>query len=106
MARKRLRPAALDARGSRRPLSGYQYRVLARLTIATHGDTCHLCGHGGATSADHVIPRSQGGADLVENCRPAHFHPCPTCGVRCQQVRGDRPLDEYPRTLVADAWIS
>ena len=34
---------------------------------------CHICGLGGADSADHVIPRSRGGSNRIENLKPAHL---------------------------------
>lgn len=60
---------------------------LVRATLDQWGDECHLCNERGATSADHLIPRSRGGADTVENLRPVH--------VACNQRRGNRTLDEY-----------
>lgn len=67
-------------------------KVLAytRLVLQTYGIICHLCGLTGATTADHVIPRSKGGAwfDLA-NGRPAHYS--------CNSARGDRDLDEWFR---------
>lgn len=66
---------------------------LVRLTLDAYGTTCHLCGAGGANSADHIIPRSRGGADTLANLRPAH--------LRCNKQRGDMPLAEWfaTRTL-------
>lgn len=60
-------------------------------------DICHLCGHPGARQADHLTPLSLGG-DMTdpENMAPAHGggrpgtdNPCPTCGKRCNQKRGN-----------------
>jgi 5-methylcytosine-specific restriction endonuclease McrA len=57
-------------------------------TLARWGRTCHLCRQPGATTADHLIPRSKGGTDDVEhNLRPAHHG--------CNTVRGDRDLSEW-----------
>lgn len=71
---------------------GRPARRLVELTLETYGTTCRHCHHDGATSADHVVPRSAGGPDTVANLRPIHWHPCPTCGVRCNQQRGTTPL--------------
>ena len=51
---------------------------------------CWLCGHEGADAADHVIPLARGGADDTSNLRPAHHQPCPTCGIRCNNVKSDK----------------
>lgn len=71
-------------------MSGWGGRVAQRLvllTLATYGTRCHLCGQDGANSADHLIPRSRGGLDLLENLRPAHRS--------CNYARGDMPLDRW-----------
>lgn len=57
-----------------------------RLTLQTFGDRCHLCGLKGATTADHLTPRSKGGSDDINNLRPAH--------VGCNSARGNRELSE------------
>lgn len=66
-----------------------------RRLAARDGWRCHLCGNPidpGATrrkraTLDHVIPRSQGGGNGIENMRLAHSV--------CNNHRGDLPLDEY-----------
>lgn len=52
-------------------------------TLETYGRVCWLCGLPGANSADHVIPRSKGGAvyDLA-NLGPSHR--------KCNESRGNR----------------
>lgn len=55
---------------------------LTKATLAEYGDTCYLCGGAGANSADHLLPRSLGGSDAIENLRPAH--------ARCNSARGNR----------------
>lgn len=72
---------------------GRRAQAYTRAVLATYGTVCHLCGHDGSDSADHLVPRSKGGAayDLT-NGRPAHHRPCPTCGRRCNGSRNDRPL--------------
>ena len=61
---------------------------LRRLVAATYGLRCHLCGQQIASyaemEADHVVPRSQGGSDALDNLRPAHGH--------CNQRRGTQPI--------------
>ncbi len=62
---------------------GRKAQQYVRLTLATYGAVCWLCGLPGATSADHVIARSKGGAvyDLA-NLGPTH--------KRCNESRGNR----------------
>lgn len=74
---------------------GRRAQRFTALVLHTYGTTCHLCGHAGADSADHLLTRSTR-PDLayhLGNARPAHHRPCPTCGVRCNTRRGARPLD-------------
>lgn len=71
---------------------GREAQRLTALTLATYGTVCHLCRHGGADSADHLVPRSHGGPDSLDNLRPAHHRRCRVCGLRCNTKRGARPL--------------
>ena len=52
--------------------------------LNTYGDVCHLCNKPGADTADHLIPRSLGGDNSIDNQRPAHRS--------CNSRRGNRPL--------------
>ena len=56
---------------------------------------CHICGHGGATSADHVIPVTERPdlAMVLSNIKAAHAwpHPCPTC-TPAAVARGGKPV--------------
>lgn len=84
--RNRDRPSAAK-RGYDRTHRAVRAAVLDRSTV------CHLCGHEGADQADDVLPKSRGGASTVANLRPAHgTQPCPTCGKRCNQSRGNRAV--------------
>lgn len=71
---------------------GRRAQRLRRLTLDTYGDVCHLCGRRGADSADHLVPRVQGGPDTIENLRPAHR--------RCNSRRGDRPAPGHGARVV------
>ncbi|MFS0289126.1 HNH endonuclease [Corynebacterium striatum] len=64
----------------------YSQRMTA-LVLAEYGDVCHLCGRPGATTADHIVPRSRGGNDSLDNLRPAH--------VSCNSARQAVPLAEW-----------
>lgn len=76
---------------------GRHAQRLTALTLSTYGTVCWLCGHDGADSADHILPRSRGGSDAIENLRPAHYSACATCGKRCNQARGNRLTPATPR---------
>ena len=71
-----------------RPWAGQWVIDLTRLTLSTYGTRCHLCAiaEPPANTADHIIPRSLGGEDTIENLRPAH--------LSCNASRGNRPLSE------------
>ena len=61
--------------------AGRYAQAMTRLTLTTWGRVCHICGKPGATSADHLLPRSRCGTDAITNLRPAHR--------RCNSRRGD-----------------
>lgn len=65
--------------------SGRKAQQWVQRTIAEYGDRCINCGLTGSDSADHVIPRSKGGAiyDLL-NLGPSHR--------KCNYSRGNKPL--------------
>ena len=66
--------------------SGREAQRLTALTLATYGAECHLCHRPGATTADHLIPRSYGiaagGVNELPNLRPAH--------LSCNSSRGKK----------------
>jgi len=75
--------------------NGSAVRRYRAAVFAAYGTTCHLCGRGGADTADHVIPRSVR-PDLafdVANGRPAH--------KSCNSARRERPLAD---TYMAPSW--
>lgn len=85
--------------------------------VLADSDLCHLCGHSGARTCDHIVTAKQWprdpatgkhlpGLDDVANLAPAHgtmgstgaTNPCPQgCGL-CNQRRGTRPLTPSPRS--------
>lgn len=75
-----------DSDDQRPAWAGAYSQERTRLTLQTYGDRCHLCGLIGATTADHLQPRSKGGPDTLENLRPAHSS--------CNSSRGARDLSE------------
>lgn len=65
---------------------GRKAQQYVRLTLAEYGVRCWLCGLTGATTADHVIPRSKGGAVYdLRNLAPAH--------KKCNESRGNRDAE-------------
>ncbi|WP_100811639.1 HNH endonuclease [Microbacterium sp. BR1] len=55
--------------------------VTRRGVLRRDGNRCAYCGKG-ATTIDHVLPRSRGGADSWENLV--------ACCLRCNNLKGDR----------------
>ena len=43
-----------------------------RAIILQGEPNCHICGHPGADTADHIVPIDAGGDSSVDNLRPAH----------------------------------
>lgn len=76
--------------------SGRRVRVLVDATLHRLGTTCHLCGLGGADSADHDPPRSvllaarMPDPDADAYLFPAHRYPC-------NNRRRDRPITDALR---------
>lgn len=87
--------------GAPRPVYGSQPDPTGRRTLkdktipaatrakvyAEHGTACAYCGDPDGTTIDHVIPRSKGGTDDLENLRPA----CRTCNTS----KGTKDVDEW-----------
>jgi 5-methylcytosine-specific restriction endonuclease McrA len=78
---------------------GRKAQEYVRLTLQTYGDVCWLCRLPGANTADHVIPRSKGGAVYdLQNLAPAH--------KRCNESRGNRPPEAYTRIEDGTAYFT
>lgn len=62
------------------------------------GTLCHICGHEGATTADHLIPLAVWPEQPLDPklSRPAHGtgNPCPTCDRLCNQEKGTKTAEE------------
>lgn len=75
-------------------------RKLTPLVVQTYGAICHICNEQIDTqrvwpdplslSIDHLVPRSAGGGNGLENLRPAH--------LTCNTGRQNKPL----RRLASD----
>ena len=62
------------------------WQVLRAKVFAQKGSQCVYCGRD-ASHVDHVLPRSRGGADAIENL-------VPSC-ARCNIEKGSRTVDEW-----------
>lgn len=57
--------------------AGRRWRQL-RTAVLAHCDICHLCGHPGADTVDHIVPLIDGGLEFDPgNLRPAHGRKIP-----------------------------
>lgn len=86
--------------------AGHRWDTFRRLVFATYGDTCHLCGHGGARQVDHLqsVTEHPELAFTLANCRPIHGVPgnrCPVCRQACNQLKSGYSL-ERARRIVAE----
>jgi len=62
-----------------------------RAAVLAQSDRCHICGHPGSQSVDHLVARVDAPHRTLDpsNVAPAHgVEGCPTCGRRCNQSRG------------------
>jgi hypothetical protein len=69
---------------------------IAAAVLARWGDLCVHCGQPGARSVEHVRPRSWGGLDTLDNCRPAHL----LCNLR----RGTLPMTGWEQPTTSRTW--
>lgn len=76
-----------SARPPRTTLSGSAEQARAQRVIARDRGICHVCHLPGATEADHVIPRAEGGADDESNMAPIHPTPCHATKTRDEAAR-------------------
>lgn len=96
-------------RPSRGKAQGSVWRKFVRETLRVHGTICWICFHGGATSADHVIPYTEDDSRALDrgNLRPAHGnpHPCPACssaagkGIFCNEIKGMGSVERARRKI-------
>lgn len=74
---------------------GPVWRRTVQYVVGRDFGVCHICGHTGATSGDHVISVTER-PDLahdLSNIKAAHAwpHPCPTCSPAAI-ARGGKPV--------------
>jgi 5-methylcytosine-specific restriction endonuclease McrA len=89
--------------GNRGP-NGARWRA-TRLAVLAEDDTCGECGHSGSDQVDHVLPRSlhpEIDDTDITNLRAIHGNKgCPTCGEKCNQVKGNGTVT---RPVRSRAW--
>jgi 5-methylcytosine-specific restriction endonuclease McrA len=97
------RPSVILLRRYVRIPNGRLVPVSRRGVLRRDSQRCGYCA-GSATTIDHVIPRSRGGADSWENLV--------ACCLRCNNVKGDRTpqemgwsLKSIPRAPHGTAWL-
>lgn len=83
---------------SRHSARGTAWEALRRRVLTEESGICWLCGHGGATTVDHIVPASVDPSLRWErsNLRAAH--------ARCNRQRGAGGSRPQPRTT--RAWLS
>jgi 5-methylcytosine-specific restriction endonuclease McrA len=97
------RPSVILLRRYVRIPSGRNVPVSRRGVLRRDGQRCAYC-TASASTIDHVVPRSRGGADSWENLV--------ACCLRCNNVKGDRTPHEMgwtmhvtPRAPHGTAWL-
>lgn len=91
---------------------GHRWHIFKQLVFRTYGDSCHICGCGGARQIDHLEPITENMALAWElkNCRPSHGaprNPCSLCSQKagkpifCNQIRGMGSV-ERARRIIAE----
>ena len=97
------RPSVILLRRYVKVPSGRNVPVSRRGVLRRDAQRCGYCG-AGATTIDHVLPRSRGGADSWENLV--------ACCLRCNNVKGDRTPQEMgwslrivPKAPHGTAWL-
>ena len=97
------RPSVILLRRYVRIPNGRLVPVSRRGVLRRDSARCGYCGNS-ATTIDHVIPRSRGGADSWENLV--------ACCLRCNNAKGDRTPQEMgwtlrsvPRAPHGTAWL-
>lgn len=61
-----------------------RWKTITKAVIYRDSGICHICHHGGAKTADHIVPVSLGGEPWsFANLKAVHHAKCNTCGRRC-----------------------
>lgn len=86
---------------SRSDYGGQRSIRLMKLVYETYPPICYLGGEPipeDQRTVEHIVPRSLGGTDDLENLRPACRHH--------NSARGNRPIEEWRATMTNEtAWL-
>jgi hypothetical protein len=104
--------ARLNSRRRKRPIGGWKWDRFAKAVVDRYAGYCHICGHGGARTADHLDPDTEHPDQpwKLERFRAAHGapgNPCPVCSrlagqnIYCNNVRGMGSV-ERARRIIAE----
>ena len=95
-------------RPKRRHLSeGRPWHRMVSFVVQRDFGRCHICGHYGARSADHIVPDTEGGKPTADNLKAAHGvgSPCVECSyaagkpVYCNEIRGGYSIERARRII-------
>jgi len=85
---------------SRLSPGGRRWQKFRAEAFRIYGRRCHLCGHDGANTLDHLLTVLEHPelAWVMANVRPAHGtrNRCPQCGRCCNQARLSGPKRPMP----------
>jgi hypothetical protein len=84
--------------------SGRAFRHAKQVMHATHGYTCHICGHDGAGEADHLNPVALHPDQPIDPdlMRPAHGSNYPCLHPECMATKGKPRLCNQERWTQAN----
>jgi hypothetical protein len=87
----------MTARRPRRPGGGRRWQRFVAMIVQRDLGKCHICGHYGATSADHLVTVEEDSSLFwkMSNAKAAHSYPngCTDCTYAAKQLGLDtRPV--------------
>jgi 5-methylcytosine-specific restriction endonuclease McrA len=95
---RRRRPSTATLRKGRLVESSSGYRHLAGIAAERHGARCVVCSRAIVDSVHHVVPRSHGGDDTLENLAPV-------CGDGVAGCHGALTANDPAARAMLGAWI-
>lgn len=75
-AARRARRAAYERGRPSKPYGGQTWQRIRRQVLAEAGGICQMCGRAEATTVDHIVPLSRGGAVYARDNLQAACGPC------------------------------